>query len=136
MSDLFEAALKSNIEIIYSSQPDNESVSIQGDKACYIAVDYALMWNVSKERVHIAHEIGHCVTGSFYNIYSPLDRRTKHEERANRWAIEKLMPLTDLRAALSCGNTEPWELADYFCVTCEFVELALNYWTNTRGEAL
>ncbi len=83
---------------------------------------------VAEEKVHLAHELGHCETGSFYNIYSSLDIREKQERRADGWAVLKLMPFCDFKNALSLGFTEIWELAEYFEVTEEFVLKAIKYY--------
>lgn len=73
-----------------------------------------------------AHEMGHCVTDSFYAGYSPLELRAKHEYRANKWAIEYLMPFSSLCDAVAHGYREIWELAEYFDVSCAFVEKAIK----------
>lgn len=136
MKELFRIAEDNDVEIVYQDMPETGSASACGPKGCYIALDYNLLWQGSQERVHTAHELGHCLTGSFYNIYSPLDNRAKHEACAERWAIEKLVPLNALRVAIHTAFFELWDLADYFCVTPEFLYKALNYWTVTRGEVL
>ena len=73
-----------------------------------------------------AHEMGHCMTDSFYAGYSPLERRSKHEHRANCWAVEYLMPFPEICQAIQEGYKEVWELAEYFNVSCAFVETALQ----------
>jgi len=72
-----------------------------------------------------AHEMGHCMTDSFYEEYSPLEKRSKHEYRANKWAIFYLIPFTKLCQAVSDGYRELWQLADYFMVSPAFVENAI-----------
>ncbi len=82
----------------------------------------------AEERVHLAHELGHCETGSFYNVYSTLDIRGKQERRADGWAISRLMPFYELKNALNAGITEVWELAEYFDVTEDFIHKAVRYY--------
>ena len=74
-------------------------------------------------KVHLAHELGHCKTGSFYNI-NTLETRERMEYRADRWAIKKLIPFSELIAALDSGITELWELAEHFNVTEDYIEKA------------
>jgi len=38
------------------------------------------------ELYQLAHELGHCECGAFYNRYSPFDLVGKHERRADCWA--------------------------------------------------
>ena len=124
MTDLFAIAEQEDVDVLYSDIPHCESMSMDG----YIALDYSLIWNTSEERVHLAHELGHCVTGSFYNRYSPFDVRAQHENRATHWAIRKIIPLHELNNAVHKGYTEPWELAEYFNVTEPFIIKAVQYY--------
>lgn len=84
----------------------------------------------AQERVHLAHELGHCETGSFYNVYSSLDVREKQEKRADRWAVSHLVPAEKFRRALSMGIVEVWELAEYFDVTEDFIRKAAQIYKN------
>lgn len=81
--------------------------------------------SVSEEKVKLAHELGHCETGAFYNRYSPFDLREKHERTANRWAVKKLVPKSELVTLLKKGY-ERWELAEHFEVTEDFINLAIR----------
>ena len=64
------------------------------------------------ETVKLAHEMGHCATGSFYN----------------RWAYRRLIPPEALEEAFRRGLREPWELAKHFNVTEPFLRGALEYY--------
>ncbi|MEG2857260.1 MAG: ImmA/IrrE family metallo-endopeptidase [Clostridia bacterium] len=136
MTRLFEIATENSICFEYIGLPRNESVSIHTPERDYVALDYSLIESGAEERVHGAHEIGHCITGAFYYGYSPLECRAKQEAKATRWAIEQLVSLTALRTALQRGFAELWELSEYFCVTDEFMAAAIDYWTITKGENL
>lgn len=76
--------------------------------------------------MHLAHEIGHCETLAFYNAYSPLEIREKHEARADRWAVSKLVPVGELTEALKHGINEIWALAEHFDVTEDFMRKAIK----------
>ena len=111
--------------------PENGSMSIFAeDGSCYIGMDEAIQDSGVQEIVHLAHELGHCATGSFYNRYSPFDLREKHERKADAWAIRRLVPEEDLMEAVGAGITELWELADLFDVTPEFMHKAVRYYQN------
>ena len=125
---LYKIAEKNNIEIIQTDLPQTESCSLFADKTYYIGLDSSLFG--INEKIHLAHEVGHCVTGSMYNLYAPLDNRAKHELRADRWAIKKLVPFNDLRTAIKKGIRECWELAEFFNVTDEFMNNALKFYFN------
>lgn len=73
----------------------------------------------------MAHEMGHCMTDSFYGGYSPFELREKHERRANEWAAHTVIPFSELCRAVKLGYRECWELAEYFGVSEEFVKKAI-----------
>ncbi|MEA4896164.1 MAG: ImmA/IrrE family metallo-endopeptidase [Oscillospiraceae bacterium] len=85
---------------------------------------------MAEESVCIAHEAGHIATGSTHAVCSPYDVVARHEYRANKWAIKKLIPKDELDNAVRHGNTEVWELAEEFGVTEEFMIKAINYYKN------
>lgn len=124
MDRLFDTAEKAGVEIWYCSMGNMLSASVSGNDGCYIAMDYSLLWRGALERVHTAHELGHCMTGSFYSMYAPLDVREKHEYRADRWAVRELLPEREFKRAVKNGYACTWELAEYFNVTEDLVRKA------------
>ena len=71
-----------------------------------------------------------CITGSFYNIYATVDHRQRHENRADKWAVRKLIPKDELECAVADGCTEIWELAERFGVTEQFMQKAVCFYMN------
>ena len=84
---------------------------------------------MAKETVALGHELGHCVTGSFYNRYAARDVMQKHEHRADKWAIEQIVPVDELDEAVAEGHTELWDLAEQFGVTEAFMKKAVCWYT-------
>ena len=127
--DLYAFAEKRNIEVIETALPQNGSLSVMDDNGrCYIGIDESVMDGDALERVHMGHELGHCETGSFYSIYTAVDCRQRHENRADKWAIKKLIPVADLDDAVADGCTEIWDLAERFGVTEDFVRKVVCYY--------
>jgi Zn-dependent peptidase ImmA (M78 family) len=131
MNKLFEVAELNNVEVVYFNLPCTQSQSATLNGNCYVALDYGLLWQGADERVHLAHELGHCLTGSFYNIYSAYDLRSRHERRADKWAIKKLVPENELKELLNCEDMDVWELADHFNVTVDFIEKAVAFYKES-----
>lgn len=128
---LYEQAEQFGIDIDWFPMQRAESLSTQfEDGSCAIALDPWRLSTVADEKVKLAHELGHCATGSFYNIYAPCDVRQKHENRADKWAIKKLIPEDELNRAVSRGITEIWDLAEYFNVTEDFMRKAVCWYVN------
>lgn len=84
----------------------------------------------AQEKTQLAHEIGHCETGSFYSRYVKVDSRQRHENRADKWAVRRLISADDLDNAVAEGHTELWDLADYFGVTEELMRKAVCLYTH------
>lgn len=124
--DLYVLAKQQNIEVIETNLPENGSLSIMDDSGnCYIGIDESVMDGGALEIVHMAHELGHCLTGSFYNRHTRFDVRQRHENRADKWAIRQTISVDDLDAAIASGYTEIWQLAEYFSVTEQFMRKAI-----------
>ena len=124
MNNLFSVAESGGIEVIYRNVPLCRTMSMPG----YICMDYSLLWGGAEERVRLAHELGHCKTGAFYNRYAVRDVRQKHENIADKWAIRELIPIEDLDTAVANGHTEIWDLAEYFNVTEEFMKKTICWY--------
>lgn len=122
---LYREIEQQQIVFDYFRLPCSESLSFMDeDKTCYIGLDPEQITNEVDERVKLAHETGHCMTGSFYNRYSKLNCITQQEHKANQWAVKKLLPWEELSRAMQDG-LEVWQLAECFHVTDEFVRQAL-----------
>ena len=128
---LYEIAKQENIEVMAYPMAENGSMSIMDDHGrCYIGMDNSVRDGDVQERVHLSHEIGHCVTGSFYNRYAAVDSRLRHENRANKWAITALIPVEELDDAVAAGCTEVWDLAERFRVTEDFMKKAVCFYVH------
>lgn len=128
---LYDFAQQRNIEVIPYPMRENGSMSIQleGGK-CVIGMDRSIQDGAAQERVHLSHELGHCVTGSFYSIHTAIDCRQRHENKADKWAIQALIPVEELDGAIAGGCTEFWELAERFDVTEEFMKKAVCFYVH------
>jgi hypothetical protein len=123
---LYDLALQKNIEIMSYPMAENGSMSIMLDSGrCFIGIDESVLDGGVEERCHIGHELGHCLTGSFYNRYTRFDIRQRHENRADKWAIREMIPVEALDEAIADGCCEIWELADRFGVTEPFIKKAI-----------
>ena len=118
LPELYAQARQQNIPVLRHPMPQCGSMSLMlPDGSCFIGMDDRVTDGGTQERVHLSHELGHCLTGSFYNIYAAADLRARHENRADKWAIRELIPVEQLDDAVASGCTELWELAERFGVT-------------------
>jgi hypothetical protein len=127
LAQLYTIAGRNQIPVLRHPLPLSGSLALQADQGCVIGLDRTVCDCRSVEKTHLAHELGHCLTGSFYNQYSSHDLRRRHEIRADKWAIRQLVPAHKLDEAIADGRTEIWELAEYFNVTEDFMRKAVAY---------
>ncbi len=125
-SDLYDIAQKRGIEVLDYPLRQVPSLSILQNGECTIGIRPDLP--VRDEHVCLAHEMGHCVKGAFYKVYSSGAVRGKNEYKADKWAFHHLVPLISLRAAMESGLEKPHELAEHFEVTEEFMLKAMDYY--------
>lgn len=129
--DLYNLAEDHGTQVVWFDLEAAESLSMPlSDGSCAIAMNPWRMPTVADETVKLAHELGHCETGAFYNRYAARDVRQKYENRANKWAIKKLIPEDELKQAILQGCREPWELAEYFGVTEAFLCKAIFWYKH------
>lgn len=130
-NSLLACAEQEGIDVDWFHMNQAESLSLALGKDSYaIAIDPSKIRSRADLTHKLAHEIGHCMTGSFYNCYSDFDCRQKHENTADRWAIHKLVPKDALDEAVSLGCRTLWELADYFDITEDLMAKAVCLHTH------
>lgn len=129
--ELYDIAEQNGITVDAFDMGECECMSVALNDQLYIAINPFALTSFADEKVKLAHELGHCETHSFYNRYSKLDLRAKHEYRADKWAVKKLIPKDELEEAFKAGYTQAWQLAEYFDVTEDFVRRAAKIYNIT-----
>lgn len=128
LKQIYRTAEQENIVVDRFTLSGREALSIMDtDGTCFIAIDPGKIRGDADERTKLSHELGHCITGAFYNEHSCFDCRQKHENRADKWAVLHLITADALDDAVAAGCTEIWELAEHFGVTEPFMRKALCY---------
>ncbi len=128
LNAVYRMAEAARVEVDWFPMNRAQSLSIPLGEGGAIAIDPRRVESAADEKLKLCHELGHCVTGSFYNRYAPLDVRQRHELHADRWAIAQLVPRGELEGALRRGVWEVWELAEHFEVTEDFMRKALCHY--------
>lgn len=119
--ELYKAMYDEGIRL-YDYRLDGEkAVTIALDQQYGIFIDTRAIETMSEETTVIAHEFGHCATGSTHRVSSPLDLIEKHEYKADKFAAHQLISPEELQEAIRAGYTESWQLAEYFGVTEAFI---------------
>lgn len=124
---LYEIAEQDNIQIHNFRLDKTKSTSLEIDGDYYIGLDEKAIETTAEKNTHLAHELGHCKTGAFYNLYSPLSLRGQHEYRADKWAVLNIIPKNEFISLLKKGY-ERWDLAEHFEVTEDLIEKAFHFY--------
>lgn len=122
LNEIYNECERCNVDVYYYPFNHTKAISLPDGT---IAIDVDKVENSIEEKEIVAHELGHINTGSFYNVYTPLDIIGQHERRAEKRAIKKLVPENELNEAIQNGIVEPWELAEYFDVSEMFIKKAI-----------
>ena len=126
---LYDIAEENGIAVESYGMTGFESLSVMdSDGDCFIGIDPMQLKNSDDERMKLAHELGHCLTGAFYSRYTPLVTKEICERRAYHWAIKKLVTKDELIYELENGDTQIWDLAEHFGVSGEMIRDAIIYY--------
>ena len=128
--DLYAYAERRNIDVDWIPMRRATSLSVPLGDRYAIALDPWKLGSLAQETVCLAHELGHCETGSFYNQYAALDVRQRHENRADKWAIQHLIPVEELDEAVADGCEDIPALSEHFCVTEDLMRKAVCWYTH------
>ena len=130
IGELYRWAEQQNITVDLVPMRSREALSLMNESgACFVAIDPRRLTGEVDERVKLAHELGHCMTGAFYNCYARLDCRRRQETTADKWAVVQLITAEQLDQAVADGYGTLWELAEYFGVTEAFMQKAVCWYT-------
>ncbi len=119
------------------------------DGSMAIMISDPSKWNGRTESELLAHELGHCMTGTFYNYKENTEFGTFEQECeriANEWSYRALLPENKLiRQYFLFQEMFPNEvreheiesvfelLAEHFGVSKICVESAMKYYAHKRG---
>lgn len=107
-----------------------QATTIEMDGQYGIFMDFGNISTQAEELVAVAHEGGHVFTGATHKVSSPYDLIAKHEYKADKWAVQRLISPEALDAAVAEGCTDIHSLAEHFNVTIPFMKKAVCLHTH------
>ena len=123
MEQLIKTAQDNDILIVDMRMKGKQGAMSQcTDGMCIIAIDPHKVKSIADRKEKTVHELGHCMTGAFYDASCPVIPRGRCERRATAWAVTHTFTRRTLIKAIRSGLTELWQLADYFNVTEHFMK--------------
>lgn len=133
-SKLYSLAEKTGVTVDFLSIPTAKAMVLELYGKTFLAIDKDVRADSAEERVLLAHELGHIETNSCYEVASSISLREFCERKAERWAINTLVPLKDLVDAYKNGNESIQSLSEIFGVTEEFMEKALKFYCSAMNK--
>lgn len=134
MTDLYRMLYDEGVgfydERIPEDKPKSAVIHVHRVDCWGVVVDMGRIENTKEEYSVMLHECGHYATGTTHAVDSPYDLVERHENRAERWAVENFISADDLDAAVADGCTEIWQLAEYFGVTEDLMKKAVCWYTH------
>lgn len=130
---LYNIAKEEGITVDFFSLPEAKGLSLLVAGKRFIALDKGAVCGEATERVLLAHELGHHTADALYGIEAEGTLRKRKERRADRWAIERLVPYGELLDAIKQGDETVPFLADRFGVTEDFMQKALKFYYENKS---
>jgi len=130
VQEFYRLAEQQNITVDLFPMQTREAISLMDEQGrCFVAIDPDRLLDETDERAKLAHELGHCMTGAFYNRYSDFDSRQKQENKADKWAVCATVTEEELDEAVAGGCENLWDLAEYFGIPEDLMKKAVCWYT-------
>ena len=97
---LYAIANEHNIPVMDIQLKYTSAMAVCIEGKCSIGIDYKQIASTADEKVKLAHELGHCITKSFYSRKATSDFIHNQENTADLWAINTIIPKSNLQIAL------------------------------------
>lgn len=127
---LYDELNDAGVRFYHWNMSEDQAVTIEMNGQYGVFMDFDNIQSAAQELVVVAHEGGHISTGATHHVNSPYDLVEKHEYKADKWAVTRLIGEEDLDQAVADGCTELWQLAEHFGVTEEFMKKAVCWYTH------
>ena len=133
LSDFYGYCEEHDVDLIVYRGAPRLGITIRDGDYYAIFLDFDQLKSTRLIKGVCYHEMGHAATGALHKVSSPYDLVERSEYRANRWAAEHFLPVSEFREAFAAGYTELWQLSEFFDLPEDDVQKALVYWTQRRG---
>jgi len=134
LRSLYNYAYDQNIYFLsLSFSSSKKAVCARHEDIDAIIMDTRRISSETEEKLLLAEELGHLQTGALlaienYNRPNYMTSISKAENKAKRWAIQKLIPKDELDRVVNNGVIEVWALAEYFEVPEDFMAKAIEFY--------
>lgn len=127
---LYEELQEQGVSFYLWDLGSDQAATISVGSGYGVFMDFDNIHSTAEEAAIVAHEGGHIMTGSLHRVGSPYEIVEQHENKADKWAVGKLVSKDKLAEAVRSGYTEIWQLAEYFDLPEDFMRKAVCWYKN------
>lgn len=128
LSKIYNKIEADNIKVFPFGVDKLKAVTIETENKYGIFVNHKEIEDANDEFCVLAHEYGHCASGTTHKLNSPYDLIERHEYRADRQSILEFLPIEMMQKALNKGCIHTYEFAEYLDIPEDFVRLAFKHY--------
>ena len=127
--ELLREAEREGVEVIsWSLKGKTKGLYYNGT----IAISESITTTAEKTCV-LAEELGHYYTSCGDILDQKITTNRKQEEKAKRWAVQRLVSLNDFICAFRSGARNKFEVAEYLGITEEFLDKIVEVYSRKYG---
>lgn len=126
--ELLEEAANNNLKVLELPLEGHDG----RNKGNRIAIRKDISTKIEKKCV-LAEELGHYNTSVGDILNQDIEVNRKQELKARDWAYDKLIGILGIISAFNAGCTNLFEMAEYLCVSEEFLKEALKRYECKYG---
>ena len=131
IEDLIE---REKINLIDTYLEDTDGAYINYDKLNTIIYDSSKLETNNELKQILSEELGHYYYDATYKFNSDPVFINKQEYKAKKYAYNILIPFEKLKLAIKNGLNNIYSLAEYFDVTIDYMQNAIQFYINKYGD--
>ena len=128
LKSVYDKIENNDIKVFKFGISEIKAVTIETDGIYGVFLNHKEIKDSNEEFCVLAHEYGHCVSGSTHKLNSNLDIISRHEYRANRRAILDFLPVDRIKSAIQNGCQTLYEISEFVDMPEEFVSKAIQHY--------
>lgn len=128
--ELLEEASKNNIYVMEKVDFDSNSKGLINNDVIGLSNK---LCNDTERACILAEELGHYKTNIGNILNQKLSNNRKQEHLARMWSYNKLIGLRGIVDSFNAGCNTKYEMAEFLDVTIEFLEEAIQKYTEKYG---
>lgn len=129
LKSVYDKIENNNIKVFKFGISEIKAVTIETDGIYGVFLNHKEIKDSNEEFCVLAHEYGHCASGSTHKLNSNLDIISQHEYRANRRAILDFLPVDRIKSAIQNGCQTLYEISEFVDMPEDFVSKAIQHYT-------